>query len=81
MDKSANGRPVAGQRPVRRIGSSAGVTLAVPAAASELLLRPRRTAVGRRDRTAHRGRIEASFPHTTSRYRDVNSGVQVVSVM
>jgi hypothetical protein len=28
-----------------------------------------------------RGRVDTSFPHTTIRYRDVNSGVQVVSVM
>lgn len=28
-----------------------------------------------------RGRIDTSFPHTTIRYRDVNSGVQVVRVM
>jgi hypothetical protein len=28
-----------------------------------------------------RGRIDTSFPHTTIRYREVNSGVQVVRVM
>lgn len=28
-----------------------------------------------------RGRVDTSFPHTTIRYREVNSGVQVVRVM
>ncbi|GHB28388.1 hypothetical protein GCM10010346_59810 [Streptomyces chryseus] len=31
-------------------------------------------------RKNYRGRIAASFPHTTSLYVDVNSGVHVVSV-
>ncbi len=31
-------------------------------------------------RSGHRGRAEASTPHTTSRYREVNCGVQVVRV-
>lgn len=29
----------------------------------------------------YRGRMEVSFPHTTRRYVEVYSGVQVVSVM
>lgn len=47
--------------------------------------RPRARAVAlqgeREHRASQRGRIETSLPHTTSRYRDVYSGVQVVRVM